>query len=361
MKSPVEVQRASHVSHDDEVWQLVLAQLTQEGLLPAETATVVRSRHDQIAGAERDKARRSRIIELAGYAGAALMVTGLGAISSQVWGSIDESLQVFVAAALAVVLMVSAGAVAVTTPGGWTSLKAQTEDARRRLVGVLGVAAAGLTTATVTLAVDAFATGSDPMRTWLPLATGLGLLVAAAVAAVAPGVIPTLAVGAFLGQTVLTTLEVTVGLESSAWVVPLAGVVLAVIGVFVLSRVLVPGILVEALSIAVWVIAGGSALAADSAFGQSDTDVTIALWIGRIALVTLVVLGTVLFTRGGEWPWAAGAAVGLAVLIQASFAEALGGAVAMTLAGVVLVITSVVLSRVHRKAEQESSAGPPDG
>ena len=69
----------------------------------------------------------------------------------------------------------------------------------------------------------------------------------------------------------------------------------------------------------------------------------------------LVLVGGWIFTKGADWPWAVGAAVGLAVLVQFTFAGTLGGAVAMTLAGIALVAISVVLART--RAARPTPAG----
>ena len=66
----------------------------------------------------------------------------------------------------------------------------------------------------------------------------------------------------------------------------------------------------------------------------------------------LIGVGAWRFTHGGSWPWAVGVAGGSAALIGLTFAEALGGAIAMTIAGVVLIVTSVLLLRTHRRGGQ---------
>jgi hypothetical protein len=80
-----------------------------------------------------------------------------------------------------------------------------------------------------------------------------------------------------------------------------------------------------------------------------DGEATVALWLGRAGLAALVAVGALRFARGGSWPWAVGVAGGSAALVGLTFAEALGGAIAMTIAGVVLIVISVLLLRAQRR------------
>ena len=243
------------------------------------------------------------------------------------------------------------------TPGGAAALASVDHAPRRRLVAVLGVAGAGLLTATIALGIGQGIDAAAQDR-WMWLAALAGLLVAGAVHRTAPGVVPTIAVGGFLAATTMLAIN-ALGWMDTAWAAPLAMVVLAVFGSLVLARVLPPQILVEAVSIGVWLIAGAQLLGTGSGFDVSAAEADASVWIGRASLAALIAVGAWAFMRGGSWPWAVGVAAGSAALIGLTFAEALGGAIAMTVAGIVLIVTSVLLLRTHRR--DGSGPAPAEG
>jgi hypothetical protein len=149
--------------------------------------------------------------------------------------------------------------------------------------------------------------------------------------------------------------------SQDAWV-PLAAVLVAAMaGALLLVRWLRPAVLVEALSIAAWLNAAGIAMGLDAGGEVARSDAATAHWIGRAAIVLLIVLGAVRTLRGGTWPWAAGAAIGTALFVQLTFAGALGGALAMLAAGVVLLAVSLVLARARRRPRPAAGAPGPSG
>jgi hypothetical protein len=337
-------------SREDRLWEAAVAELTSEGRIGDEQAAELLERHERIQAAERAQSRRIVLIELAGYVGAALSVTGIAAISSQVWGDVSDFAQILILAVLAVGFGSAAALVARFTPDGVAALMQPTQAPRRRLVGVLGVVTAGLTTATVALTLDQqlSTAGRDQ---WMWIAAAAGLAIAAAMARVAPGVVPTLAVGGFLPATTMLLLN-AVGWLETVWVGPLAIVLLAVVAALVLVRVLEPLVLVEAVAVLAWLAASATLLSMDTGVDATQSEATAAVWIGRVGLAALIGVGVWRFTHGGSWPWAVGVAGGSAALIGLTFAEALGGAIAMTIAGVVLIVTSVLLLRTHRPGGQ---------
>ncbi len=345
--------QATHRTREDRLWESAMAQLTAEGAMASGEALLVRERHDAVAMQEQAESRRTRVIELAAYAGAALMIIGVGAISTQMWDRFDESLQVVALGILALTLIVAATLIAAVTPGGVSALTEQSQGPRRRLVAVLGTAGAGLTTGTVALAIQAYLPSSVELQ-WMPVAFAVGLAICVVTVRFVPGVVPTLGVLGLSGATAISVLD-AFGQLDGLWATPLAGVMLGSLGAFVLARVLVPAVLVEALCIAAWLGAAAGGLAAEEELAASPGEATFAIWIGRVALVILVLVGGWIFTKGADWPWAVGAAVGLAVLVQFTFAGTLGGAVAMTLAGLALVAISVVLART--RAARPTPAG----
>ena len=343
-------------TREDRLWESALTQLTAEGVMASGEADVVRERHDEMVLQAQNESRRTRIVELAAYAGAALTIVGLSAISSRVWERFDESMQVLLLSGLALGMLVAATLIAALTPGGAATLKGHAEAARRRLVGVLGIAGAGLAAGSLVLAFQTYLPQGSETH-WMPLAFVFGLAFAVVTSRFVPGVVPTLAVMGFLGACAITAID-AFGRIDTVWAVPLAGVTLGAFGALVLARLLTPVILVEAVAIAVWLGGAAGGLSADPSWLAQPGEADVAIWIGRVGLAILVIAGGWLFTQGANWPWAVGSAVGLALLVQFTFAGALGGAVAMIIAGVVLVATSVLLARTHKQPIEPEPGGP---
>jgi len=340
-------------SREDRLWQAALAQLTSEGALAPEQADGLVARHQQIEHDEQLHNRRTAVIELIGYLGAALTIGGVAAITSQVWSDFSEFMQVLLIGALAVMVLVAATLIAGFTPGGAGQLAVPGQAARRRLVGVLGIVGAGLTTATLMLATDASLSQSEADH-WYWIGPLAGLAIAGVLSRFAPGVVPTLGVGGFLGGTVLAVLA-AFGWMESEWVAPMALMAVAAFAALVLVRWLKPAILVEAAAIIVWLQASVPLLSAEPGWGLTSGEAALALWVGRIGLLALIALGAVKFTRGGNWPWAIAVAVGSAIFVGVTFAEALGGALAMTIAGIVLIVVALLMLRTHRRSRQHSA------
>ena len=329
-------------------WDEALAELVAEGAISAEVAGRVAARHGQLVVRHQQHARRHRVIELSGYAGAALFIGGVAAAGSQLWEDVGAALQILLSAGAALVLAVAAVVIAMRAPGG---LLAAEQGARRRLVGVLGVAAAGLMATTVELAIHQ---AGASYRDWLPLVFATGLLGSAVTAWRAPGAVATLAVLGFTLATVTSTIDAAGAIETE-WIFGGLLTGLGVFGALVLVRVLPPAVLSEGLSLALWVGAAGAL-----ANGNDDS---VAKVLGLIALAGLTVLGSWRFIRGARWPWAVAAAIALALATQAVFTETLGAAVAMILAGASLIAVSAALAWTRREPRRPgaSEAGEEPG
>ena len=68
------------------------------------------------------------------------------------------------------------------------------------------------------------------------------------------------------------------------------------------------------------------------------------VWLGRTSAVLLVGLGTWIFARGGDWPWAVGAALAAAMLVGFWSAEILNAGIALLVAGFVLIAVGLGLA-----------------
>lgn len=340
-------------SREDRLWESALAELTAEGVMGREQVEVVLERHHRIEEVARQSTRRMALIELAGYLGAAMTIGGVVAISSQVWRDFSEFVQVLLLAGLAAVVLLAAALVAAGTPGGAQMLSDPPQATRRRVVGVLGVVGAGLTMGAMALAYDQALPAAQVER-WMWTGALAALIIAALVSRFAPGVIPTLAVGGFLGASVLLGM-LALGWTRPDWAVPLAVMLLAALASLVLVRWLTPAVLVEAVAVVAWLVVSVPLLSTEPGWGLTDDEAAAMLWIGRVGLLSLIAIGAVRFARGGEWPWAAGVAIGSAAFVGFTFADALGGAIGMTLAGVVLIAIAVLMLRAHRRAEHPAA------
>lgn len=340
-------------SREDRLWESALEQLTAEGVVGTEQVAVVLERHHQIEEVAKQRTRRMALIELAGYLGTALTIGGVVAISSQVWGNFSEFVQILVLAALAAAVLAAATLVGGTTPGGVTMLTDPQQATRRRVVGVLGIAGSGLTMGTMALAYNQSFT-TAVAENWMWTAGLAALVISSLVSRFAPGVVPTLGVGGFLGGTVLLGM-LALGWTEVEWAVPLAVMLVAALASLLLVRWLKPAVLVEAVAIIAWLNVSIPLLGAEPGWGLSTDEASVMLWTGRIGLLTLIAIGAVKFARGGEWPWAVAVALGSAVFVGFTFADALGGAIGMTLAGIVLIVVAVLMLRAHRRTEHPAA------
>lgn len=336
-------------SREDRLWESALVQLTDEGLMGTDQVAAVVERHHQIEEVEKARSRKMAIIELAGYLGAALTIGGVVAISSQVWGDFSEFVQILVLAALAAAVLTAAALIAGFAPGGPSTLLDPQQATRRRLVAVLGTAGAGLTAGTMALAYSQSLSAARA-ENWYWTAALAALVIASVVSRFAPGVVPTLGVGGALGATVLLGM-LALGWASAQWATPLAVMCVAALAALVLVRWLKPVALVEAAAVAAWLMAAIPMLSAEAGWGVSADEASMMLWTGRIGIMALIASGAVEFARGGNWPWAIGVAVGTAAFVGITFGQALGGAIGMTLAGVVLIVVAVLMLRAHRHRE----------
>lgn len=315
-----------------DTWLSALHQLTAEGTLDSQVESEIVLRHEQIAAELQTSSLRSRLEELSGYAGAALILVGLGAAGAQLWEDTGLLIQVAATAAGCALLAIAAAVILLRTDGHRAGL--MEHPARRRLVGVLGTASAGLLAATIGLVTSDQAADPHP---WLLLVFASALVGSSVTAWAAPGVVPTLAVAGTSATTLIAALD-NLGWIDTPAVFGSAFLALALVAGFGLVRLLQPRILVEALAVATWLVAA-STMAVDHGT---------TMWIGRTALLLLAVGGALLFVREGGLSLAVGSAAALAVLIHVSFDEALGGAIGMVVAGVVLVAMSVALSVARR-------------
>lgn len=299
--------------------------------------------------------------EILAYLGAAFVVGSGFALVVQSWETWSTATQIAIVAA-AMVSLYAGAAVLSLIAGGRRSLA--DHATRRRLVTVLATLAAPLAALLTGLALDAARLTID-RREDVVMMIVFSVALAATVFAAwwVPGAFPTVAVG-LAGFMWITAFEGTLlgPLES-----PLLneGVMLsATLGWLVIAPlVLRPRILAESLGMAGFVI-----LQMPTAFAGFDqpmgldpaaqTQLTIATWTARVALLAFAAVALALFARGRSWAWAVGGVVAAGVGAMSIAGQALGLIAGLFVAGVVLLAASgaIIITRTRRERAVATSA-----
>lgn len=293
--------------------------------------------------------------EVLAYLGAAFVVGAGFALVIQSWETWNSATQISIVAAAMVSVYVAAAALSLSS-GGRGGLAQH--GTRRRLVTVLATLAAPLAALLTGLAIDAADFRVERREDLMMMIVfSVALLAAAFAAWWVPGAFPTVAVG-LAGFMWITAFDGTVigPLESPL----LSEVVLlvAAIGWLVIAPFLLrPRILAESLGMAGFII-----LQMPAAFSGFDlprgidegvqTQITLAAWTARIALLVFAVVALALFTRGRSWAWAAGGVVAAGVGAMSIAGQALGLIAGLFVAGVVLLAASgvIIITRGRRAA-----------
>jgi len=312
-----------------------LTRFVDEGRLAPELAADVKREYH-----ERHVDVRERMAELAGYVGAALATLGIVVIASRVWADIGQILRAGIPALGAVALLVGAHMVVRSVPD------VGEHPVRGRLAAVMGVVAAVLAILATAVVFGGEGDDAEPFAWQMLIAVAVGLATAMLVARWSPGFISTSAVGVllvFLGVAFLDGLglrEQDFGVAMSCWLL-----VLGASAAFGLWRLLPPAWLTRTAGVAAWLM-GSWILMVMSNDPSLDTGAW--LWVGRASAFVLVVVGSWIFGRGGEWPWAVGAAIATAMLVGMWSAQTLNAGVALLVAGIVLILVALVLSAWRR-------------
>ncbi len=278
---------------------------------------------------------RQRLAELTGYVGAALAVLGMVVIGSQVWSDFAQVLRAGLAAIGCAGLLVSSFALV-------HGRDLAGHAARARLAQVMGVCAAILGALTVMVAFSL----PEASATWQRAgAFAVATLIAFVVSRWVPGFITTLATGVFtlaLGFAVLELLPIhNIGPGPfGAYML-----VLGILATSVLYRFFPPDWLTLLMGVVAWLFGDLMLLMAHAEYEAMNTPAEYWTWIGRIGAVALIVVGTWAYARGGDLPWAIGAALSSAMLVGLWSAQALNAGVALVVAGLVLIGVGVGLAR----------------
>lgn len=341
MKSADTRTRTAPHDSDERALELALQELVATGSLSQDQATEVTDRFESVFD-RRSRASASRKwIELLGYVGAGVVIVNMLGLITLIADELDYSAQLTILAGLTLLAASVTVVVGRLSPGGFEELVRPANAARRRLVGALGVTTAVLTSATMLLLTEQ---SSGPTPGWAPpVCFGTALLVVSLVNAVAPGTLVTLGFALAALATTIASLAAFEGAFESQTIPFTALMVLGMLGALGLSHWLRPQVFAEVLGLLMWIFTAGGLLFID---GSSDVSPDLAaVAVGTLGLVGLMGIGAWRFHTTSQWHWAAGAALAVALLVNRALAEALGGALALIGAGVVLVALSVMLLR----------------
>ena len=301
--------------------------------------------------------------EILGYLGSALVVGAGFALVAQSWTTWSLPTQIAIVAAAMAALYVAAGALSLTVGG---RSKLHDHVARRRLVGVLAALAAPMAAMTTGLALEWSGLKFGTFDEFLMLIVFSVALVAAVFAAWwAPGVVPTIAVALASFMWVLAFLgSVIAPLET-----PLLDPVMLFVGatgwLIVAPRLLPPRVLSEALGMAAFIFfqVPTAMFALDRPIGVESeiaTQMDIAMWFSRAALVGFAVVALILFARGRSWAWAVGGVVAAGVGAMSIAGQTLGLIAGLLVAGVVLLAASGILIITRTRRERVESVQSPE-
>lgn len=354
----------------DDALDRALAELVGDGTLTAAQARRVRQARAAAASAPGaqvttgpeaagpvgpPKRAHGPLPEILGYVGAALVGSAVLSILMQYWP--DWSTATHVALVAAATTLAYAAAIVLTGLSGWRPGLAAGPDVRRRLVALLLAAGAGFLGALVVVTSDALGYVD---ASWVPMVSGAVCLAAAATGAwLARSVLGTIAVAAGGLWLALGTMAWLAPTETSWWL-PLWLAVMGLVWLAVAPRLLAVPVLAEALGWA-FLIVGQLPFAlwtgpGEDYLGDPSSPYFEALrtqsWVSTGILVVLAVLGMTWFVRGGRWPWAAGGVAGAVAAVLAIGGQTMNAAFAMLVAGAALLLASVGLVALRRRADR---------
>lgn len=288
---------------------------------------------------------KQRLAELAGYAGAALATVGLVVIGAQVWDDFDQVLRAGIPAAGCIALMVAVRFTVRSVP------HLVEHPVRGRLAQVMGLVAAILGTLAIVVAFP----GPDYGSSWnTPMAIAVGLALVLLTCVWAPGILSTVGAAGF-------TLAFAMSAGDAAhWGGPGEyGVIFVVLGAsaaLLLKRFFPPAWFTQVLGIAAWLFGSLMLLMSHEEYALRGEPWGLWMWLGRAAVVAIILVGTWHFAHGQDVSWAVGAAAGAAMLVGLWSAEALNAGVALVLAGVVLIGVGLLMVLWRRSAQSPDGA-----
>ncbi|HSK26002.1 MAG TPA: hypothetical protein VK894_03735 [Jiangellales bacterium] len=283
---------------------------------------------------------RTRLSEIAGYVGAALVVGAAFFFVADQWTELTTGGRIGVLAGIAVTLWLAAAAVLVTAPGGVAAIRSGEEPARRRLDSTLLTGAAAAAAFAVGVALEA---GSASERVTVVVAALAGLVAVAGGYVLAPSLVGQLAAAA-------AAVTATVALVSPADDATPVGLSLVALGALWAAAV---GAGVFRERIGGTLVSGGLALfGAQIIYAEDST----RPWSYLLTLAVVVIAFTV-YTRWPAWPLLGVGVVGATLLVPEFLSDVTGGSLGvsgvMLAAGVALLASSAVGLRLRRDAGRD--------
>lgn len=309
-----------------------LAGLVARGVINSQQADAVR---EALANAERGRTG-TRWAEIVGYVGGGLVFAGVVALVGLSWGELPRPGRIVTLVAISAALL-AGGLVAAGGPRELRGRAHRVRQGRRRLTGLLW----SLTAVAVMLAVGEAANNHGET---LPLVVGLAIAVAAYAA------LPS-AVGLVVcGLLSLTTLLVAADMPRTGHEITTALLLIGLAAVW--CGLAAPGLLTHrrlgyGIAAAIALIgaqfpttwSGESAWAYALTFVVAAAFLALYQWDRQVVLLVAGVLGLTIAAPQAIWDWTDGA---------------IGGAMALLIAGLVLLLTSGIGLKLHR-------AGPEGG
>lgn len=305
-----------------------LERLRGDGVLTAAQVSSVLAAVGDGAPARSVPGAGGRLVEAAAYAGGVLVAASGMLLVAQRWESLGRDGRVAVLLGVTLLLAVVGVAVALLRPRGRTALLQPGQSVRRRLASTVLSGAALSAAGTVAL--------MDPDRSVPAALTAVVLMVV--VQWRTPSVVSeVVTLGALIW---LAGAVLALGPARGAVVV----LVHALIGSAWSAASRTPAITapVPALALGLLVVLGSGTV------GTWDFD-TSSEGAGVAVLVTLALVGLVLFVRGGRWPLAAAGAGALAALVMDISSDSLGPVVGVMLSGILLLALALFLVLLGRR------------
>jgi hypothetical protein len=324
----------------------VVAALVDEHLVdPAEAdraASVVRRALAErpVGAAARPSTRWGALVEIAGYAGGALVLAALGLFLVDHWGGFSREERLTAVAAIAAFLT-GAGVVVGLASGGIRMLRRESEATRRRLTSTLLSAGAVAAGTAVGMAVDLWGP-TDLADEWPALAgTVMVAVVALAAYLLAPSALAQLVM---LGG-------VTGAVTTGIWLAGDPGDVAYALGLLAVA--------------AVWLAAATTGWLRERTLAQvlgMATALVGAQWpvggdqaaVGYLLTAVVAVVGFGWYLRGRSWPFLAAGVLGVTIVVPEAVVDwtdgSLGVAGAVLVTGLTLLAASLAGFRASRSS-----------
>lgn len=286
---------------------------------------------------------RTRLVEVAGYLGGALVVASLGLLLADNWVDLGERGQVAALVVISLVLAV-AGLVVANLGSGLGAIRRGHDDVRRRLSSALLTGAAIGGAVTVARLTD-LARDAEDYSSWPGLTGGFALVaLGAAVYALVPSALVQLALAGGALTTVTSAVEVADASEGTV-----TGLLLLGVGVTWLAlaetRVLREDTTARSVGLA-FALLGAQVPLFD------DASTLAYVLTGAVAAVAFA-----LYLRLTAWPYLVAGVVGVTLVVPEAIIEwtdgALGAGGAVLLVGLTLLAASAAGLRMRQEAHED--------